>query len=213
MTETVKTHIAYRCPECTDAIFGFAGKYALRADMVRLKCSCGKSALDIRAKDSSRVEISAPCILCKQNHTYTVSENLLFEREILTLPCPYSNTDIVFIGERERIADELDRTGEELSRLVAGLEAEDIRDLQPEDMNDDEILPDPAVYDTLRFVLKDLEAEGKVSCPCSSGEYDLRFTDTGIQAYCKRCGATYDFNAISPAVAEEYIGLSSLTLK
>ncbi len=213
MKDTIRTHIAYRCPECTDAIFGFVGKYAIEADMLRLKCGCGNFSLDIKAKESGKVTLNAPCILCRQNHTYTISENMLFEKDILTLPCPYSQTDIVFIGEREKIADELERTAAELSAIVSGMEVEDIHELQPEDMNEDEMLPEPMLYDTLRFVLKTLEAEGAVECPCKNGEYDLRFYENRVQAYCKKCGAAYTFNATSPSLAEEYISLDSLKLK
>lgn len=212
MKDIVKTHIAYRCPECTDAIFGFVGKYAIAADMLRLKCDCGKFSLDIKSERDGRVTLSVPCILCRQNHTYTLSESLLFEKDVLTLPCPYSQTDIVFIGEREKIATELERTAAELSAIVSGMEAEDIHELQPEDMREDEILPEPMLYDTLRFVLKNLEAEGAVECPCKKGEYDLRFYENKVQAYCKSCGATYTFNATSPSLAEEYIALDSLKL-
>ena len=213
MKDTVKTHIAYRCPECTDAIFGFVGRYALRADMLRLRCDRDEHSLELKATQEGKVQISAPCILCKQNHSYTVSEELLFSREILTFPCPYSSVDIVFIGEREKIADELDRTATELSMLVTSMEAEDVHDLQPEDMNEDEILPEPMLYDTLRFVLKNLESDGAVDCPCHEGDYDLRFYENRVQAYCKSCGATYTFNATSPSLAEEYLSLDSLTLK
>ena len=212
MKDIIKTHIAYRCPECTDAIFGFVGKYAIAADMLRLRCECGNFSLDIKSAPDSRVSISVPCILCRQNHTYTISESMLFEKDILTLPCPYSQTDIVFIGEREKINSELERTAAELSAIVAGMEAEDIHELQPQDMNEEEILPEPMLYDTLRSVLKTLEAEGAVSCPCGDGEYDLRFFENRVQAYCKKCGATYTFNATTPSLAEEYVGLDELKL-
>ena len=212
MKDTVKTHIAYRCPECTDAIFGFVGRYAQRADMLRLKCEKDDFALEIKT-GGGKVSLSAPCVLCRANHSYTVSEELFFSKDILTLPCPYSSVDIVFVGEREKIAEELDRTASELSMLVGSLEAEDIHELQPEYMTEDEILPEPALYDTLRFVLKSLEADGAVDCPCHSGSYDLRFFENKIQAYCGACGAAYTFNATTPALAEEYISLDKLTLK
>ena len=80
-------------------------------------------------------------------------------------------------------------------------------------MPEAEILPDPAVYDTLRFVLKDLEIEGKVKCPCGNGPYDLRFIEGGMQAYCESCGASSDFSAASPTMAEEYLDLRELILK
>ena len=95
---------------------------------------------------------------------------------------------------------------------MAGLEAEEISDLQPKEMSEDEILPDPSVYDTIRFVLKDLEAEGKVECPCKKGGYDLRFSDEGIQAYCESCGTTYTFRSVTPSACEEYLKLERIKL-
>ena len=121
--------------------------------------------------------------------------------------------DIAFIGDEDTVNQELSRTEAELNMLMKNLEAEELSDIQPEEMTEAEILPDPAVYDTLRFVVKDLEYEGKLNCPCNKGPYDLRFTDSGIQVWCESCGATYDFNVTSPTMAEEYLNLSELNLK
>ena len=206
--------IAYRCPECGTANIGLVGKFTLRADMVRLRCDCeGGSSLDIKAGGEGKIRLSVPCIFCKQNHSYTVSEALFFDKDKFLLSCPYSGMDIAVLGSEEDVQGELARTGEELSRLMASLEAEDIRDIQPTDMSEDEILPEPAVYDTVRFVVKTLEDEGALHCPCGEGPYELRFADGGIQVYCERCGATHLIKATTPAVAEEYLTIDSLTLK
>ena len=111
------------------------------------------------------------------------------------------------------IKKEIERTDAELARLLASFEAEELSDIQPEDMNESEILPDPAVYDTLRFVVKDLEADGKVHCPCGNGQYDLRFAPDGIEVYCQRCGGSYKFTATTPAIAEEYLSIDEIKLK
>ena len=121
--------------------------------------------------------------------------------------------DIAFIGDEETISNELSRTEKEINQLMASLEAEDLSDIQPQDMNDDEILPDPAVYDTLRFIVKDLEDEKKIKCPCGNGSYDLRFTDSGVEVFCERCGASHQFSASSPTMAEEYLDIDEITLK
>ena len=206
-------NIAYRCPGCGSAVIGLVGKFALHANMLRLKCSCGdEQSLDITMSDG-KVRLSVPCLFCRQNHSYVVSEALFFENDRFLLNCPYSNMDIAFIGDEETVKQELDRTEAELNMLMKNLEAEELSDIQPEDMPEAEILPDPAVYDTLRFVVKDLEAEGKLNCPCGKGPYDLRFTDGGMQVWCESCGATYDFNATSPTMAEEYLDLDEIGLK
>ena len=206
--------LAYRCPECGNAVFGLIGKFALKANLLRLKCNCEKSSiLDISNTNDGKIRLSVPCLFCKQNHSFVISESIFFDRDKFLLNCPYTGMDIAFIGDEEAVIGELKRTEEELSKLLASFEAAELADIQPQDMNEDEILPDPAVYDTIRFIVKDLEAEGKVDCPCHEGPYELRFCDEGIQVYCERCGATHTFHATSPSVTEEYLALDSLTLK
>ena len=207
-------NIAYRCPECGTAVLGIVGKFALKANMLRLKCECEKAnSLDIGITNDGKIRLSVPCLFCKQNHSYVVSESVFFDRELFLLNCPYSGMDIAFIGDEENINRELSRTEEELNRLLASFEAEELSDIQPEEMGDDEILPDPAVYDTLRFVVKDLEEEGRVKCLCNNGKYDLRFVDGGLQVWCENCGATHTFRVTSPTLSEEYLSLDSLQLK
>ena len=206
--------IAYRCPECGNAVFGLIGKFALKANLLRLKCSCEKSStLDISNTNDGKIRLSVPCLFCKQNHSFVVSESILFDRDKFLLNCPYTGMDIAFIGNEDTVLEELKRTEDELNKLLASFEAAELADIQPQDMTDEEILPDPAVYDTIRFIVKDLEAEGKVDCPCHDGQYELRFCDEGIQVYCEKCGATYTFYATSPSVTEEYLALDSITLK
>ncbi len=208
-----QTHVAYRCPHCGTVIYGFVGKFALAANMLRIKCSCGKSAMDVTITNDAKVRLSVPCVFCASNHSYVVSQSIFFGRELFLLACPYANMDICFIGEKEKTDKELERTGAELERLLIDLEAESISDMQPQDMDEDEILPDPQFYDTVRFVVKDLESEGKIDCPCHSGSYELRFAPGGIEVYCPDCQATYLFKALSPSSGEEYIQLDSITLK
>lgn len=211
--DSVNTHVAYRCPDCGTVIYGFVGKFALKANMLRLKCSCGNSVMDIKITNDNKVRLSVPCIFCKQNHSYVVSQSIFFGRDIFLLNCPYANMDICFIGDKEKTDAEISRTENELKKLLTDLEAESIKDMQPIDINEEDILPDPTVYDTLRFLIKDLEEEGKIDCPCHGGTYDLRFCPEGIQAYCPDCGATYTFNTQAASAGEDYLSLDSITLK
>ena len=210
-----RRNIAYRCPECATAILGLVGRFALSANMLRLKCSCNANwSLDVTLSNEGKIRLSVPCLFCKQNHNYVVSENVFFNKDIFLLNCPYSGMDIAFIGEEDKIPAELERTEDEIRRLLTSFEAEELSDIQPEDMKDEEILPDPAVYDTLRFVVKDLEDARRVYCPCTEGgKYELRFIDDGVEVYCERCGASYPFHTTSPSVAEEYLTLDEIRLK
>ena len=208
-----RSQIAYRCPECGVATVGFLGGLGAVSDMLRLRCSCGESSLDIKKQNDGKISLSVPCVYCKSNHSFVVSPEVMRREEMTKFSCPYSGMGIAFIGDEESVSNEVQTSADELSRIMTSLEAETLSDIQPQDVGEDSVPPDPAIYDTLNFVVRDLEAEGEVHCPCDNGSYDLRFTDDGMQVYCKNCGATYDFYARSVSVAEEYLTLDSITLK
>lgn len=207
-----RTQIAYRCPDCAVMTVGFLGGLSSVSDMLRLKCSCGASALDIKKQPDGKINLSVPCVYCKSNHSYVLSPEIMQRDEFTKFSCPYSGMGIAFIGDEESVSEQTSKSAEELSRIMTSLEAEDVSDIQPQDVDEDSLPPDPAIFDTLNFLVRDLEADGAVHCPCPDGEYDLRFTDEGMQVYCKKCGASYDFYARSTSAAEEYLTIDSITL-
>lgn len=206
------THIAYRCPECLDTVVGIVGQFALAADMLRLRCPCGKSAADISVTKDGKVRLSVPCLLCRKNHDFTVAAPLFFDRDLFRLNCPYANVDICFVGEKEKIDAALDESAEVLGRLAADYGVDSVKELAPQDTDEDEILPEPEIYDMVRFLVKELEADGEIDCPCHSGHYDFRFTDGGVQVFCPDCGASYTFPAESAEGVRESLTLDRLTL-
>ena len=212
MVAKLNTHVAYRCPDCGSMIYGFVGKFALSANLLRLKCSCGKSALDINITNDNKIRLTVPCVFCKTGHSFVVSQSIFFERERFLLNCPYANMDICFIGDKEKVDEDVKESEKALTKLLADLEAESLSDIQPTDTDEEDALPDPVVYDTIRFLIKDLEAEGKIDCPCHSGSYELRFCKGGIEVYCPECEATHIFNVESEAASEEYLSIDELNL-
>ena len=121
--------------------------------------------------------------------------------------------DILFIANEDQMSPLLERSARELERVLASFEAEDLHDIQPLDIDENDAPPAPAIFDSINFVVRDLEAEGKVHCPCGEGPYELRFCDEGMQVYCEHCGTSYTFYAKSQTVAEEYLGLDEITLR
>ena len=210
--ELRRTQIAYRCPSCAEAVVGFLGGLTAAADMLRLKCSCSASALDITKRRGGGIHLSIPCVYCGENHGADIREDLIGREGLTSIPCPFSGMDIAFIGGEEDIRGALERSAESLGRLMTALEAEDISDIQPREADADDVAIDPAVFDTINFLVRDLESEGRVKCPCKNTRPALRYTDTGIQVYCEECGASYDFHAPTPTLAEEYLTLDEISL-
>ena len=45
--ETKKATVAYRCPHCGCGVISVVDIFSLSADMIKLKCSCGQSELEV----------------------------------------------------------------------------------------------------------------------------------------------------------------------
>ena len=86
--ETKKTTVAYRCPHCGAGIMSAVDIFALKADMIKLKCTCGKSEMSVVDTKDGKVRLTVPCMLCAQPHIFTVSNSLFFGKDLFVLPCP-----------------------------------------------------------------------------------------------------------------------------
>ena len=80
-----QTTVAYRCPECGAIVLSLVGIFALTADMIRLKCPCGQSELEILYTKDKKVRLTVPCFACPTSHSYLISSSLFFEKELFTL--------------------------------------------------------------------------------------------------------------------------------
>lgn len=204
-------HIAYRCPGCGYTIFGLITSFTAAQDMIRLKCQCGESELTMQFTKDKKAHITVPCLFCRQPHHYTVSQSILLGKDLFLLNCPYTNMDIAFVGQEERINEALQQSQTELEQLFAQLGQDE--DEQEEEKPHGKALPDVMIYDILRFLVKELEAEEKIHCPCGEhGPYELDLTEEGIRVYCTACGAAYLFPCDSVSSAESFLAVDEIFL-
>ena len=212
--DSKQTTVAYRCPHCGMGVMSAVNLFALSADMVKLKCSCGKSEMTVvMSKNDSKVRLTVPCILCANPHTFTLSSSLFFDKDLFTMPCPYSNVGVACIGEINQVKAELAR--EELALLdmmeKSGLENYD------QYHTDEEALPDPQILEIVMFVINDLDAEGKIFCKCDRDddgrEYDAAVTDEGVLVTCRKCGASRLIPTDSRLGAHAFLNADALYLE
>ncbi len=211
--DTRNTTVAYRCPHCGGGVISAVSPFAIGADMIKLKCDCGKSELSIIFGRDGRIKLSVPCMLCPKPHNFTVSKKLFFGKDIFLLPCPYSDINICFMGESNAVKAELAKTELELldmlekSGIEGGFEALHAAD-------EAELLPDPQIYDIIMFVIHDLEEEGKIFCRChDGGEYEAEILDYGIKVTCTKCGASRTIPTDSLLAANAFLNADSLYLE
>lgn len=208
-----RNQVAFRCHNCAAATVGFIGGLASHTDMLRLKCECGGSALEIKRQKDGKLHLSVPCVYCKEDHGYNLSPDILSRDVATKLSCPFSGMDIFFVADESELPAVLEKSEKELASVLNSFDADELGDIHPKDVGEAEAAPDPAIFDTINFLVRDLEAEGKISCPCGRGKFGLRFCDEGMEVYCEECGAAYVFHASSTSSAEEYLTIDSITLR
>ena len=210
-----QTTVAYRCPHCGAGVMSAVGLFSLNADMVKLKCTCGKSEMTVVYSKDGKVRLTVPCILCPNPHSFTVNSSVFFNNELFLLPCPYSDINICMTGEQNKVKAELARTELELLDLLEehGLESFDV-------FHGEQTLTDPQILDIILFVINDLDAEGKIYCRCeraeseeNTGVYEVEMLPEGIKISCKKCGASKIIPANSLINAHEFLNSDDLTLE
>ncbi len=210
-----QTTVAYRCPHCGAGVMSAVSPFHLRGNMIRLKCTCGKSVMEIEPAGEGKVRMTVPCIVCPKPHHYTVSEKILFGEELFMLPCAYSDINIATMGEINHVKAELARTELQLLDLM---EEHGIGDFSALHAEAEQTVTDPQVLEILMFVIRDLDAEGKIYCHCEreegkEGDYDVEVTPNGVVVTCRKCGATKTLPAGSLLEAHDFLNADQLTLE
>lgn len=169
--------------------------FTLGAPMIKLKCDCGKSELVIETQSEDKVKITAPCILCPRPHSFTVSKEVLFNEDQLSLRCPYSEMSTCFVGDMDYVKADLAKSELELLDAMDKSGMTDLETFRRANENDGLDALDSELIQSVVFVLSELEAENKIFCNCEhSGiadeeKYGYEITSAGIEVRCRDCGA------------------------
>ena len=222
-----ETTVAYRCPACGAGIMSAVGIFALSAEMIKLKCTCGQSEMKMVYTNEGQVRLSVPCMFCPSPHSFVVNKNVFFGKDLFSLQCPYSDINICFTGEMNRVKAELARTELELLDMLEENGITDFSSLH----GDEKDLGDPQILDIVLFVIDDLDAEGKIFCRChtdpalqpasdteypewneEASRYEAEITDDGIKVTCRVCGASRVIPTDSMLSAHAFLNADSLHL-
>ena len=182
-----QTTVAYRCPHCGEGVLSAVSIFSFGGDMLKLKCHCGESELIAIKTGDGKMRLTVPCLCCPKPHSFTVNSSMFFNRDIFVIPCPYTDINICFLGETDKVSEELERTRLELLDMMSEEDLEKIAS-----SNQDDLLTDPQIFDIIMFVIRELDEENNIICKCDpgSGEYEVEVTDDGIKVSCKNCGAS-----------------------
>lgn len=211
--ESKQTTLAYRCPRCGAGVMSIVGLFTASGHAARVKCDCGGSEMTAVFGNDDRVHLTVPCIVCPNPHRFTVSRSLFFGQELFTLPCPYSNLNLVVMGETNAVKAELSRGELELLDMMEKNGITELDSLRTEG----EELSDPQILDVVMFVIHELDAEGKIYCRCEETdderEYEVQVTEDGIEVSCKKCGARRTVPTDSHLSAHAFLTADALHLE
>jgi len=214
-----KTTVAYRCPVCGGGVMAPVGVFSLSGERMRLKCPCGSSAMNISKTRDGKVRLDTPCLACGTNHSCSISTNVFFTREIFSLPCSMSGLDICFFGHEDKVSSALSEQEKELRAMMMGEEEEDYTpELNEEDR--EELLKaigkinDAEIYDIIKFILMELEEDGKITCGCKhgEGEYDVDCSNDKVKVFCSKCTRYKDYPISSVSDAEKFLQIDEINL-
>ena len=101
--------------------------------------------------------------------------------------------NICFIGEQNAVKAELARTELELLELMEKNGITDFSALHSGE-EEDEYTADPEACAAALFVVRELEAEGKIYCKCEregapEDRFEVELCDDGMIVVCRECGA------------------------
>ena len=212
--DSKQTTIAYRCPHCGAGVLSAVNVFSLSADMVKLKCTCGKSEMTVVSGNDDKIRLTVPCLACTTPHVYTLNQSLFYGKDLFTMQCPYvSDFTLAFVGEANQVKAELARTELALLDLMEKCGIQDPTSLREEE----QILSDPQVLDIVMFVIHDMDAEGKIYCKCPADdngrEYDVEILDEGVKVTCRQCGASRTIPTDSRLGAHAFLNADALYLE
>ena len=214
-----QTTVAYRCPHCGAGIMSAVNVFALSADMIRLKCTCGKSEMTVVGARDGKVRLTVPCMFCPTPHTFLLSPNIFYGKDLFAMQCPYSGMGIACVGEINQVKAELARSELELLDYLEklGLDCEGFLGVNADGDGGKSSLSDVQIREIVMYVINEMDAEGKIYCKCDPSEndrqYDAQIMDDEILLTCRKCGAKKLIPADSSMTAYEFLNADSLTLE
>ena len=221
-----ETTIAYRCPVCGKFIFGMVGVFTLSGDLIKLKCDCGSSELVIEYNSERKMRITVPCLFCPSPHTFQISSDAFFDRDLLALSCTYSNVDVCFIGEKDKVIEAAKSADAELLEMLeqAGFDGlgdflagrNGVNNNSEDNVGVDYRIDYAQIEEVVHFMLTELAEDGDIHCGCKEGDtaaYDFEFKGDSVRIFCHTCGYEKYIPMSSTLAANAFLHADELVLE
>ncbi len=210
-----KTTVAYRCPCCGQAVFSVVGVFTLTADMLKLKCQCGGSDMTITRTGDDKIRLTLPCLVCPKPHSYLLSRDIFFSGDLFVIPCSYSGIDIAFMGSSEKVSAAVEEQAKILNNILEENGLDSFERLKQDERSEEQEYSQ--LEDLVRFMLCELDDEGKIECYCKEeGEipyYGFQILSERVRVFCECCNADAEIPIGSVSDTDAFLSLKELKLK
>jgi hypothetical protein len=139
-----------------------------------------------------------------------MTRDAFFNNNVFIASCPLSGVELCFIGDEKQVDEAIETSNEELASMLNGRDLSSLK----ADEGGNTALSDPMIFDMVRFVIDDLNAEGKIHCGCEhEGEYSCDVFDEHILVKCNKCLKQKKINIVGTSQALDFLETDELILK
>jgi hypothetical protein len=98
--------------------------FMMDGNLIKMKCVCAGSELIVQSLKDNKFKLSVPCILCPSAHSFTLSSNTFFQKDLFPFSCKFTAVDICYIGRSNKVFEAMKQNEEELMKTFAAYEDE-----------------------------------------------------------------------------------------
>ena len=179
MIDNLNRFVAYICAECSGIsdtkinVFDFSGDIDIKLVCADKQCKCHSGTI---AMKNDKMRISLKCPVCTSNHSFTISKNAFWSKDLITFDCTNAGIPIFFAGDEESVISAVN----ESEKMFDDFEGQ-------EDLLPDELKLVLEIFDALHFVLE----EHRMICKCGSRNLYPLFESDTMKVVCEDCGNQY----------------------
>lgn len=183
MISNPKQSILCSCPSCSEArVHRISAFQFPRGVETQIHCSdknCDFPYIKIKpVREKYRITVACP--ICPDDHTFTINQTTLWDRDFFILNCPQSGIGIFFAGKDEnRLTDEYYMQND----MLAGLMAE-------EEFENDEL---DLLFEIFERINTLAQADS-VSCSCGSDDISIKLNFDSVILKCNKCQKELNIN-------------------
>lgn len=175
MNTDEKRTLAYLCPACHQSVAAERTVFALAAAADSVPCPCGHSELHYDLT-GTQARLEVPCLFCQKEHTVTCPTQALLREKALAFSCGTSGLDCCYVGQEDAVFAALARLEPAADKLETARAT-------------DSPFLDATVMEEIMAEVKDIAANGGVSCDCGSTKWSMKVHFSSADLICADCGA------------------------